>query len=84
MTKLYSKEPEIVLDGVSVTKRVMQLFNPRYQKDLDRKATLAIESEKLARKSFVKFSTAKKLKILDEARNSKMKKSEKKANNIKW
>ena len=74
----------MLLDGVSVTKRCMQLFDARYLKNLDRKASLAIQKEKQFHQKFDSFSTSKKLKILDESRMGKQNRSAKKASNIKW
>lgn len=84
MSKIYQQEPQLLLDGVSVTKRCMQLFDARYLKNLDRKASLAIQKEKQFHQKFDSFSTSKKLKILDESRMGKQNRSAKKASNIKW
>ena len=86
ISRLYSQEPEISIDGVSVMKRCYQLFDPQYQKKLDRKAEMVIDSEKKVGRGFSKFSTLKKLKILDDARQDGglRNREEKKLNNIKW
>ena len=49
-------------------KRCYQLFDSQYQKKLDRKAEIVIDSEKKTKKDFSKFSTLKKLKIVDNKR----------------
>ena len=46
ISRMYSQEPEINIDGISVMKRCYQLFDPQYQKKLDRKAEIVIDSEK--------------------------------------
>ena len=67
-----------------MAKRCLQLFDKQYQKKLDRKASLVIEKEKKAKKNFNNFSTLKKLKIVDDARQKHMKRKDKQVNNIKW
>ena len=65
---MYSQEPQIKINGISVMKRCYQLFDSQYQKKLDRKAEIVIDSEKKTKKDFSKFSTLKKLKIVDNKR----------------
>lgn len=65
-SKIYSQEPVVNINGISVIKRCLQLFDPQYQKALDRKADLVINKEKTSNKDFDKFSTLKKLKIVDK------------------
>ena len=68
VSKIVNTEPKLLLDGVSITKRCKQLFDPRYKKNLERKADLVRAKEKQLQKKFESFSTAKKLKIIDESR----------------
>ena len=86
LSRLYSQEPEISIDGVSVMKRCYQLFDPQYQKKLDKKAQMVIDSEKKMKRGFSKFSTLRKLKFVDDARQDGVLKNpeEKRLNNVKW